>query len=242
MSWYSTDEEFDKALGNLKPQPPVFPDVEYHQPQTIVPMAPSAARKRDREFGSKESNSYFPGGFFQLPNRLFSSGKAADLSPSEGWLYAALCSRNNENSYRTSFRVADRVLADETGMGIATIRAARKTLKDVGLIDFEVRPGKMCSYTVLKIALERVPAKERKTRKKHNPRGKSFAKTEEDGFAGLPQILRESPVKFAKPHTFSKEGSFFSVGIPSVFVSADLNSELREEPLGTKRRDRGPGR
>jgi hypothetical protein len=206
MGWYSPEEEFDKALGSLKPQPPVLCAAEYHQPQTIAPTAHRVERTRDSEFGSKESRSYFPGGFFQMPHRLFSGGKAAELKPSEGWLYAALCSRNNENSYRKSFRVADRVLADETGMGIATIRAARERLKDLGLIEFEVRPGKMCSYTVLKIALERVPAKERKTRKKRNPRGRSFAKTSEDGFAGLPLILRQSSVKFAKPHTFSKEG------------------------------------
>jgi len=206
MTWYSEEEEFDRAVARLEPVPPVLTASEYLEPQTSPPVSPSVSRKREDESDQKESKSYFPGGYFQMPHRLFSSGKAAELKPTEGWLFTALCSRLNDNGYRKTLRVADRVLADETGMGVATIRAARETLRDLGLIEFDVRAGKMCSYTVVKIALERIPAKERKPRQKLNRRGKPFAKISEHGFEGLHQILRESPVKFAKPHTFSKEG------------------------------------
>lgn len=190
-------------LRETKVIPPDLSAVEYQPPQTITPTPTASARKRDRESRPKEGKSYFPDGYFQMPNRLFSSGKGAGLKPSEGWFYAALCSRNNENSYRASFQVADRVLANETGMGVATIRAARERLRDAGLIEFEARRGKMCRYTVLKVDLERVPANERKNRTKRNPRGRSFAQTAGDPFEGLPQILRKTSVKFAKPHTFS---------------------------------------
>ena len=147
----------------------------------------------------------FSGAYFQMPNRLFPSGLAAKLGSSAGWLYAALCSVANQRSAGT-FSISDKALSSDTGMGKSTIAEARKKLRSFGLIEFSTLPGRSPVYTLKPPQLEWVPLKDR-PRSNCKPRGKSIAKLaikEIDEWDGLPQILRATPLNFAKPYKFSQ--------------------------------------
>jgi len=199
---YGAEADFDKRLrefafspaNTVSESPPAAQISAWNFPTPAGGMA-----KPKSKFGG-----VFPKTFFQMPNRLFPSGLAAKLGCSAGWLYTALCSMANQRNAGT-FTVSDETLSSDTNLGRTTIANARKKLREFGLIEFSVVPGRSPVYTLKVLPLESVPVKERR-RSKCKPRGKSIAKLASTGInesEELPQILRGTSLNFARPYEFS---------------------------------------
>lgn len=113
------------------------------------------------------------GPFARFPNRFFGSGLAAKLGPSAALIYLDLCDHANREGDNT-FRVSDRALAADTGIGPRTITEARKALIERDLIKCTQEPGKSYQYTLRTPSLKWKPQKERQ-RVKDKPRGNRTA-------------------------------------------------------------------
>lgn len=113
------------------------------------------------------------GPFAKFPNRLFGSGLAATLGPSATLVYLNLCDHANREGDNT-FRVSDRALAADTGIGPRTITNARKALLEGDLITCSQEPGRSYQYTLKTPSLKWKPQKER-PRARLKPRGNRSA-------------------------------------------------------------------
>ena len=114
------------------------------------------------------------GQFTKIPNRFFSSGTASKIGQSASLLYLALCENANRNGENT-FSASDRALASETGLGPRTIRDARITLDETGLIRSSREPGRSYVYTLLLLELKWARL-ENRPRQKQRPRALAVAR------------------------------------------------------------------
>ncbi len=114
------------------------------------------------------------GQFTKIPNRFFSSGTASKIGQSASLLYLALCENANRNGENT-FSASDRALASETGLSPRTIRDARITLAETGLIRSSREPGRSYVYTLLPLELKWVRL-ENRPRQKQRPRASAVAR------------------------------------------------------------------
>jgi|ERR1035437_5572652 hypothetical protein len=108
------------------------------------------------------------GPYSKIPNKFFGSGTAAKLGKTASLLFLALCEHANRVSSNT-FKVSDRALASETGLGTRTICDARKRLNEYGLISNSRSEGQSYNYTLPKLLLQWVPL-EKRPRIKRKPR------------------------------------------------------------------------
>jgi hypothetical protein len=194
---YGADAEFSKRLKGFEPRPPDLaaePSMRNMEPDNARDRVQTRANPPRRN--GKQPETVDIGPFFQMPYRLFSSGMGAKLRPSEGWLYAALCSQANDN-LSVSFSVSSKALASDTGISPKKIGEAKRRLRELGLIDYSSKPGSKDQYTLMKPELDRIKRKER-PRAKLKPRGK--AKMGQDSWDGLPQILRGTGANYAREY------------------------------------------
>lgn len=74
--------------------------------------------------------------FAKLYLDIFQEEKHEKLSLSARWLYATLCMLNNSVGNNSgSFYRSDAQLADDAGMGVASVKRAKKELADLGIIE-----------------------------------------------------------------------------------------------------------
>jgi hypothetical protein len=132
------------------------------------------------------------GRFSKMPRMFFGSGKAAELGSSASILYLALCEHANRHG-KNSFKVSDRALASDTGLGSRTICDARKRLVEFKLIECERAPGQSFNYTLFPLSLEWKQLVDR-PRQKCQPRALSQSRTKPGSakFAGgaLPHLRK----------------------------------------------------
>jgi DNA-binding transcriptional ArsR family regulator len=106
--------------------------------------------------------------YSMMPRMFFGSGAASGLGCSAALVFLALCEHANRNNSNT-FRVSDRALASDTGLGPRTIFVARKRLAERGLISCSRQEGRSFFYTLPVfsfdwIRLEDRPRQKRKAR------------------------------------------------------------------------------
>lgn len=76
-------------------------------------------------------------GFFKFHWSLFRSGMGHEVGPHAGWLLCALQTYANPLTGEDCFPSNER-LAKDTHMGVSSVIAAKKKLKEVGLIDYKI--------------------------------------------------------------------------------------------------------
>jgi hypothetical protein len=211
---------FERNLEGFRPAAPQTLSDESLSAQSTTPRAqlsPQPQKKQKKEAGWWERAGF--GGYARMPYNLHRSGIAARIGPDAVALYAGLLDQANRNS-STRFKVSDRKLAANTRISTRNILELRKVLIEASLIKYTVEPGDSGIYELLPFDATEVPVKERPLPKR-KPRGR-FAKKnqksrdslhgespnpsenepeiQDDAWAGLPQILRGSGAKYARPY------------------------------------------
>lgn len=170
-------------------------------PKPRVSTQNGVARNLDStRVAERKSDGVDIGGFFKVPNRLFGSGLAAKLGVSVTVVYVSLCDAANRKS-SLSFSVSDETLSANTGLGKSTIRSARKTLVEVGLITYTMKAGSSAEYWLKTPELKWTPIKDRK-RPPKKPRGRAFeaAALTVPPQSELPECLRGTGANYARPY------------------------------------------
>jgi hypothetical protein len=211
---------FERSLEGFRPAAPQpFSDESlsaWSPPRKLQsPSSPEKQRRKDADWWERAGF----GGYARMPYNLHRSGIAARIGPDAVALYAGLLDQANRNS-STRFKVADRKLAANTGISTRTILELRKVLIEAGLVKYTVERGYSGVYELLPLNAIEVPIKDRPLRKKR-PRGRSAGKhqkgseaihgtnpnpsetepeIQDDGWGGLPQILRGTGAKYARPY------------------------------------------
>lgn len=141
-------------------------DYGFSPQESYSTAASSRSQKSTRgpgSFNGKRQAGVDIGQYTKIPNRFFSSGMAARLGPSAGYLYIALCDHANRHS-SNSFKASDKALASDTSLASRTICDLRKKLTEYGIISWTREKGQSHVYTLLKPSLEWKPLKERHRR------------------------------------------------------------------------------
>lgn len=170
-------------------------------PQPRAPAQNGVARNLDStRAAERKSDGVDIGGFFKVPNRLFGSGLAAKLGVSVTVVYVSLCDVANRKGSR-SFSVSDETLSADTGLGKSTIRSARKTLAEAGLISYAMNAGSSAEYSLKTPEMKWNPVKNRKRTPK-KPRGRAFeaAAVRVHPQSELPECLRGTGANYARPY------------------------------------------
>ena len=127
---------------------------------------PSSGENKWRRQGKVEIGPYS-----KMPRMFFGSGKASSLGASAALVLLALCEHANRNNSNT-FKVSDRALASDTGLGTRTICDSRKRLEEFALLACSRQEGQSYSYSLPVfsfnwVRLEERPRKKRKPRARH---------------------------------------------------------------------------
>lgn len=193
---FGDEADFDRALRGLRPMPPDLLSTGTPRNDTDNGV-PAFLPRTNRPRAGKPAKIQI-GPYFQMPYRLFSSGLAARLGRSAGWLYTAMLSHANDHRSMT-FSASNKSLACDTGMSPRAIGEAKKKLRHMGLIDYISEPGCNDTYTLKKVELERIKRDER-PRLKYKRRGRAAQPADEPIWDGLSQVLRGTGVKYAQPY------------------------------------------
>jgi hypothetical protein len=225
-----SEAEFERSLAGLKPLPPTFQsDIGADEREATRPTSTHQKPTGKRHTQKNRSADWWSlGPWARFPYRLFGSGLAAAVGDSALCLYFALLDQANRNG-SIRFAVRDKVLAANTGISERTLTDLRKRLVRHGLIDVSVAPGQKPYYELKGITDTDIRPDER-PREKGKPRGRSSPKRDEpdkmnilteaasapepdDGWDGLPQNLRGTHAKYARPYAKSAHPPrFFNEG------------------------------
>jgi len=114
----------------------------------------------------------------RFPNKFFGSGMARKVGTSASVLYFALCENaNRDQEPSNTFKASDKALASETGLSPRTMRDARITLFENGLVSYSREPGQSYTYTLLRQELKWLKRSER-PRQKLKPRAMAAARAQ----------------------------------------------------------------
>jgi len=194
---FGSEAEFDEQLRRLRSlsSQAVF---EGRQPESrLSPSLEQKSKKPQADWWKKTGM----GDFFRVPNPLHRSGIAARIGPTVTALYLGLldqAARRNSNR----FGVSDRKLSANTGISPRTMVELRKVLVESGLIRYSTAPGHSPVYELLAFDAQEIPYENRQRAKKR-ARGRSAPRErvqEFDPWNGLPQILRGTSAKYARPY------------------------------------------